>query len=91
MRIACALERYRLAQGKYPATLDALAPQFIDAVPRDVMNGEAYHCRLNADGTFLLYSVGWNQSDDGGRVVFKKDAPNTFDDEQGDWVWPSPR
>ncbi len=28
-RVACALERYRLAHGNYPETLDALAPQFI--------------------------------------------------------------
>jgi hypothetical protein len=27
-RVACALERYRLAHGEYPETLDALAPQF---------------------------------------------------------------
>ena len=29
-RVAIALERYRLAHGEYPESLDALAPQFID-------------------------------------------------------------
>jgi hypothetical protein len=87
-RIACALERYRLARGAYPMALEALAPQFIDAVPHDVMNGEPYHYRVNADGTFLLYSVGWNQRDDGG-VEVKEDNSVSRDYTKGDWVWPT--
>ena len=90
-RIACALERYRLAHGVYPGTLGELAPAYIDAVPHDIMNGEPYHYRLNADGTFLLYSVGWNQTDDGGTIAFQKDNPKAIDYEQGDWVWPAPK
>ena len=31
-QIVCALERYRLAQGDYPGTLDALVPQFIETI-----------------------------------------------------------
>jgi hypothetical protein len=90
-RIACALERYRLAHGVYPGSLDALAPAYIDEVPHDVMNGEPYHYRLRADGTFLLYSVGWNQIDEGGNVVYMKDNPARIDYTQGDWVWPTPQ
>jgi hypothetical protein len=90
-RIACALERYRLAHGVYPDSLDALAPTYIDAVPHDIMNGQPYHYSLRADGTFQLYSVGWNQTDDGGKVAFKQDSPNQIDYEQGDWVWPTPK
>jgi hypothetical protein len=87
-RIVCGIERYRLAHAGYPATLDVLAPAYIDAVPHDIMKGEPYHYRLNADGTFLLYSVGWNQTDDGGKVVYKQYTPPAIDYEQGDWVWP---
>jgi hypothetical protein len=90
-RIACALERYRLAHGVYPGSLDALVPACIDELPHDIMNGEPYHYRLRADGTFLLYSVGWNQTDDGGKVVYKRDSPTQVDYTQGDWVWPTPR
>jgi hypothetical protein len=90
-RIACALERYRLAHGVYPALLDALAPACIDELPHDVMNGQPYHYQLRPDGTFLLYSVGWNQTDDGGKVVYKKDSPTQIDYHQGDWVWPTPK
>ncbi len=90
-RIGCALERYRLAHGVYPGKLEELVPKCIDELPHDIMNGEAYHYRLNPDGTFLLYSVGWNQIDDGGTVVFNKDNPRLVNYEQGDWVWPTPK
>ena len=91
MLIACGLERYRLAHGAYPPSLDALAPACIDALPHDVMSGEPYHYRLNSDGTFLLYSVGWNQVDDGGNVAWDKDSPKIQDYKQGDWVWEAPK
>jgi hypothetical protein len=90
-RIACALERYRLAHGVYPAALEALVPACIEALPHDIMNGEPYHYGLRPDGTFLLYSVGWNQTDDGGTVAFMKENPKSIDYENGDWVWPTPK
>jgi len=81
-RIACALERYRLAHGEYPETLDALAPQFLAAIPHDIIGGQPLHYRRAADGAFILYSVGWNGQDDGG--VPGKTAAD------GDWVWSVP-
>jgi hypothetical protein len=90
-RIACALERYRLAHGVYPGSLDVLAPAYIDELPHDIMNGQPYHYRLRSDGTYLLYSVGWNQTDDGGKIVFMKGNPAQVDYTEGDWVWPTPR
>jgi hypothetical protein len=88
-RIAIALERYRLVHGAYPESLDALAPVFLDVVPHDVMSGNPYHYSLQANGTFLLYSVGWDQKDDGGQVVL--DKRNGIDFDHGDWVWPGAR
>jgi hypothetical protein len=90
-RIACALERYRLAHGVYPGSFDALAPAYIGDLPHDIMNGEPYHYRLRPDGTFLLYSVGWNQIDDGGKVVYHEDAPTVIGKYAGDWPWPTPQ
>ncbi len=87
-RIVCGLERYRLAHGAYPEKLEALVPACIDELPHEVMNGEPYHYQLNADGTFLLYSVGWNLKDDGGKLIFKQNGTNMIDYENGDWVWP---
>ncbi len=55
------------------------------------MRGEPYHYKLNADVTYLLYSVGWNQKDDEGKVVYKVNDRQAINREQGDWVWPSPK
>ena len=87
-RVACALERYRLAHGEYPETLDALAPQFIEKLPHDIINGQPLHYRRTDDGQFVLYSVGWNETDDGGKVVLTKGG--SVDREKGDWVWQYP-
>jgi hypothetical protein len=87
-QIACALERYHLAHNKYPETLDALSPQFIAQIPHDIINGQPLHYRRTDDGNFLLYSVGWNEMDDGGQVVLAKDG--SVDREKGDWVWQYP-
>ncbi len=85
--LACALERYRLANGNYPDSLAALAPKFVATVPNDVISGEPLKYRRTDDGKFVLYSVGWNGKDDGGKAVFRKDK-KTPELEQGDWVWP---
>jgi hypothetical protein len=86
--IVCALERYQLAHGKYPETLDMLIPQFIEKIPHDIIGGEPLHYHRTNDGKFLLYSVGWNEMDDGGQVVLTKDG--SVDREKGDWVWQYP-
>ena len=95
-RTAIALERYRLAHGEYPEALDGLAPQFITQVPHDVIGGQPLKYRRTADGQFVLYSVGWNETDDGGRVVDQKsreprdESSSKVDISQGDWVWRYP-
>jgi hypothetical protein len=89
--IACALERYRLANGKYPLSLGALRPTYLAAVPSDVINGAPPHYRINADDSYLLYSVGWNQKDDGGTVVYNRVGLRRIDYNQGDWVWFGPK
>jgi tetratricopeptide (TPR) repeat protein len=88
-RVACALERYRLTHGQYPDTLDALAPQSIGKLPHDIINGQPLHYRRTDGGQFILYSVGWNETDDGGTVVFLKGG-SSVDREKGDWVWQYP-
>jgi hypothetical protein len=80
-QIVCALERYHLAHGEYPETLDALSPQFMKTIPHDIIGGQPLHYHRTDDGKFLLYSVGWNETDDGG-------LPGTLSDvKNGDWVW----
>jgi hypothetical protein len=85
--VACALEQYRLAHGEYPGTLDVLAPQFISRVPHDIIGGQPLHYRCQAGGKYLLYSVGWNEKDDGGVLVFHEHSTWFVDDSKSDWVW----
>jgi len=86
-RLACALERFRLKTGQFPDTLDALIPDYVSAVPRDIINGEPLHYRRQSDGSYTLYSVGWNEVDDGGVIVKRSTDRSPRDNEQGDWVW----
>jgi hypothetical protein len=86
-RVACALECYRLAHGEYPEKLDALAPQFIAQIPHDVIGGKPLHYSREDGGKFLLYSIGWNETDDGGQIGLSKYGTDTT---KGDWVWPNP-
>jgi len=80
-QIVCALERYRLAQNEYPPALESLVPQFIEQLPHDIIGGQPLHYHRTENGKFLLYSIGWNETDDGG-------TPGTLADvKKGDWVW----
>ena len=87
-RVACALERYRLTHNEYPETLDALAPQFTAQIPHDVIGGKPLHYRRTDGGKFLLYSIGWNETDDGGQIGLSK--YDYTDTTKGDWIWPNP-
>lgn len=62
---ALAVERYRLAQGKLPQTLNELVPAYLDAVPVDPFDGQALRYKLLAKG-YVVYSVGEDEIDDGG-------------------------
>ena len=87
--IAISLERYYLAHKQYPETLDALVPQFITKLPHDVVNGQPLKYRRTETGGFILYSVGWNEKDDGGTVVMTSGKTPSVDMTKGDWVWAS--
>jgi hypothetical protein len=98
-RMAIALERYRLTHGDYPESLDVLAPQFMEKIPHDIIGGQPspgsgsasqpLHYRRTSSGQFVLYSVGWNERDDGG--VIGPEKWHNVDINQGDWVWRYPQ
>jgi hypothetical protein len=64
--VAFALAAYHRSEGRYPVTLDVLAPRFVAAVPGDVFTGRGLVYRREGAG-YLLYSLGPNGKDDGGR------------------------
>jgi hypothetical protein len=92
--VACALERYRLANDEFPPTLVALVPQFATKLPHDIITGEPLKYRRTETG-FVLYSVGFNKMDDGGKPCLRRqnglgELESRFDLYQNDWVWAYP-
>ena len=68
---------------------DAHAPQFVAQVPHDVIGGQPLKYRRTNDGQFVLYSIGWNEKDDGG-VTGYRNGGTAPDFESSDWVWRYP-
>ncbi|MBI3874719.1 MAG: hypothetical protein HY300_01865, partial [Verrucomicrobia bacterium] len=88
---AIALKRHQLRHGRFPASLDALVPDFLPALPVDFMDGQPLRYRLNADGSFLLYSVGDDFKDDGGNGEMMPDKKlSVYLWNCRDAVWPAP-
>jgi len=86
---ALALARFHLRAGTFPTELDALVPQFLSAVPMDLMSAKPLRYRLNGDGSFTLYSVGEDGRDDDGDPQASR-GTNLFGLWEGkDAVWPS--
>ena len=86
---AIALKRYQLRQGKWPASLEALVPEFVTAVPYDYMSAQPLRYRLKDDGSYVLYSVGEDGKDDGGDPTPPSGKASGLW-EGRDAVWPSP-
>jgi hypothetical protein len=64
--LAFALAWYERDHGRYPKELDELAPKYLAAVPKDLFSGTGLKYRPEEKG-YLLYSVGVNGKDEGGR------------------------
>jgi hypothetical protein len=67
-RVACALERYRLANGEYPESLGALEPEWITAIPLDPMTGDPLAYRCDSPTSYVLTSPGWPPDGDNSPV-----------------------
>ncbi len=61
-----AVERYRMAHASLPETLDQLVPGYLAAVPVDPFDGAPLRYK-RFDRGFLVYSVGEDGKDDGGK------------------------
>jgi hypothetical protein len=64
--VAFALAWYQRENGKYPDRLEQLAPRYLAQAPKDMFSGKDLIYRP-AGNSYLLYSVGPNGRDDGGR------------------------
>lgn len=78
---ALAVERWRMAHppGKeWPASLDQLVPEYLEAVPEDSFSDTTLLYRRTDDGV-VVYSVGPDGKDDGGAADDASQAPNGTD------------
>ena len=94
---AIALERYRGKNDSYPATLDALTPEFLPNPLPDFMDGQPLRYRLTDDVHFVLYSVGQDCVDNGGKILMREDRMAALREfrstgiaPEADIVWPRP-
>ncbi len=63
--VAIVLRLYRIENGTYPESLDALVPTYLDSLPIDPFTGQPFIYSVGEDD-FRLYGVGRNKIDDGG-------------------------
>jgi hypothetical protein len=87
-RTACAVEHFRLTNGLLPDNLSALVPTYLPKPPVDPLGNGPLRFRVGPDSAYRLYSIGWNETDEGGEIAFKA-GEKRRDDQAGDWVWPS--
>ena len=73
LHLAFALAAYHADHKKYPAALADLAPKYIEQIPTDLFSGKPLVYKPSDTG-YLLYSVGVNGTDDGGKT-FGDDPP----------------
>lgn len=83
---ACSLERHRLARGSYPDSLTALPPALTRGLHSDLISGQPLNYRPTDDGRFILYSIGWNETDDQG-IPARRGRSESVIVEEGDWAW----
>jgi hypothetical protein len=77
-RLAIALERQRIADGRYPTTLSALVPGQLSRIPNDVARGRPIAYQLLGADRYELRGLGFNHVND---------RTNSVSD---DWLWAYP-
>jgi len=75
--IAVAAKRYQFATGEYPESLDALVPDYVDAIPEDFLTAGAYVYKRSDTGC-VIYSKGADGIDTGGVGDRNPDATNAM-------------
>jgi hypothetical protein len=75
---AVALEQFRAAHNnRYPAGLSELTPDYLAATLMDPFDGQPLRYRKQ-DAGYVLYSIGWDLKDDGGKPMNGKGGDIVF-------------
>ena len=77
-QLALGLKIYKAEEGKYPDTLTELVPEILPELPQDPFTGRDFVYKKEGEG-FLVYSLGENTKDEGGKwdekKVYQHDIP----------------
>jgi hypothetical protein len=97
---AISLERHHRNHGNYPVLLTELVPSFLSKPPVDFMDGKTLRYRKSEAGHFVLWSVGLDGVDHGGRMLRRRLQPyqpfttesrlEPQEPQQSDLLWPRP-
>jgi hypothetical protein len=101
LETAIALVLWKKRHGDWPQSLSELVPDSLPAVPPDRLDGQPLRYALH-DGKPVLYSIGNDRDDDGGRaakagaympfpISFVRPSPDQLkvyqsDENNGDWI-----
>lgn len=85
--VGAGLAAFRREHGAYPESLSELVGDYLVAVPRDPFDGEPIRYLRTADADdYMLYCVGRNQVDDGGKPR-KRSASGMLIKDDGDMIF----
>jgi hypothetical protein len=85
-RAVVAIRAFETVNRRLARTLQELTPQYLDEVPQDPFDGKPLRYMLHSDGSWIVYSVGPNQLDEGG-IEFEK--PPRHREDRGALIFPS--
>jgi hypothetical protein len=75
LEITAALRAFRMRHGKYPDSLAQLVPEVLHSLPTDPFTAGQPFCYKPSGNSYLLYSVGPDGKDDGGRMIDTGPSP----------------
>lgn len=89
LAIALSLRAYKLENGSYPDRLEKLVPEYLSKLPVEPFTMRGTFCYKPTHGKYLLYSVGPDGKDDGGKPICYNGGPvRSFRKaKKGDFVW----
>ncbi len=87
LRLALASYMHRDRHGAFPETIDAIDEDLMTFNPIDAFTGEPLKYTIR-DGLPLIYSVGDNQTDDGGMIRWAYSDPDSDGNRQRSQTWP---
>lgn len=84
-RAAIAVERYQVVHGALPQLLDDCVPNFMTSLPEDPYDGKPIRYSRQEKG-YIVYSIGEDLVDNGGKKVQRDKSGNRVHNESGDYL-----